>query len=100
MSSILELLRFNPFEIRTYTAWFTELAENGRIKGLVAADFLKKSGLSTIHLKQVDDFSSFCPDTCTLRKSEEPDFWASTDMGYFRYFTNWFARPGCRYYIA
>jgi hypothetical protein len=53
MSSVLEFLRFYPFEIQTYSAWFMELAECGKIKGQVAAEFLKKSGLSTTHLKQV-----------------------------------------------
>jgi hypothetical protein len=48
-----EILRLKPFEIEQFSNWFIELAETGRIKGVKGAEFLKKSGLPTVQLKQV-----------------------------------------------
>lgn len=54
--SLLNSLRFQPSEIQLFSSWFEMLAENGRVKGQAAAEFLKKSGLSTSHLKQASNF--------------------------------------------
>lgn len=57
--SLQDVIKFQPMEKQLFSSWFEKLAENGRVKGKTAADFLKTSGLSTSHLKQAARFDFF-----------------------------------------